>query len=473
YGVLPFRKVMEPAIHYARHGHPLLSAASTQIAMHADFFRREWPTSARVWTPNGAVPEAGRLFCNPALADFWSLLLDEAETASSRIGQLEAARLAFYEGHAADAVDAYVRNACVMDGTGERRRGVISADDLAGWRATVEPAISIGYAGWTVWKPGPWTQGPSLLQSLRTADARKLLDIDHLGERFVHEVTEILKLSLADREAFYGDPEHSDIPLRELLSTDYAVDRAKLVSVSASYEFRPGSVSGLEPQASSFVRRVSELREASTGIGGGEPTMIHLENRDTDTVHVDVVDRWGNIVSATPSGGWLQSSPVVPGLGVPLNTRAQMFWLEPGLPSSLAPGRRPRTTLSPSMAVRPDGGRLAFGTPGGDQQDQWQLIFLLRLIHHGLNLQEAIDAPLFHTAHLQSSFYPREARPGHLLLESGFSGGVIKALRDRGHDLENSKPWSIGRLTAAEHGAGGVMAAAATPRLMQAYAIGR
>ena len=201
--------------------------------------------------------------------------------------------------------------------------------------------------------------------------------------------------------------------------------------------------------------------------------MGHLTRADRDTVHIDVIDRWGNAVSATPSGGWLKSNPVIPELGVPLNSRAQMFWLDEGLPTSLAPGRRPRTTLSPSMARLGDGTRLAFGTPGGDQQDQWQLVFLLRLLHHGLNLQEAIDAPLFHTAHLQASFFPRGTRPGHLLIEPSASETTIAALRARGHDVEVSAPWAAGRLSAASRRPDGMLKAAATPRLMQAYAIGR
>ena len=201
--------------------------------------------------------------------------------------------------------------------------------------------------------------------------------------------------------------------------------------------------------------------------------MAHLTERRGDTCHVDAVDQWGNMVSATPSGGWLKSSPVIPGLGVPLNSRAQMFWLEDGLPTSLAPGRRPRTTLSPSFAAHAGGTQLAFGTPGGDQQDQWQLIFFLRMARHRMNLQAAIDGPLFHTGHLQASFYPRGVKPGHLMIEPNFPAATLDALRDRGHRLEISAPWAIGRLTAASHGADGILRAAATPRLMQAYAAGR
>jgi gamma-glutamyltranspeptidase/glutathione hydrolase len=258
-----------------------------------------------------------------------------------------------------------------------------------------------------------------------------------------------------------------------LLSRDYAAERRALLSAKASREQRPGRIPGFEAWAEAAIARAAHVPEAAAGAGAGEPTMAHLSARRGDTVHLDVIDRWSNAVTATPSGGWLQSSPVVPGLGMPLNTRGQMFWLDEGLPTSLAPGRRPRTTLSPSMAAHEDGRVLAFGTPGGDQQDQWQLSLFLRLAHHRLNLQEAIDAPLFHTGHAQGSFYPRVARPGHLMAEPAFGAKVLSALRKKGHALEISEPWAIGRLTAALREPDGLLRAAATPRLMQAYAIGR
>jgi gamma-glutamyltranspeptidase/glutathione hydrolase len=200
--------------------------------------------------------------------------------------------------------------------------------------------------------------------------------------------------------------------------------------------------------------------------------MSHLTEKRGDTVHLDIIDRWGNMVAATPSGGWLQSNPVIPGLGFPLNSRAQMFWLEHGLPTSLAPGRRPRTTLTPSLAEK-DGTRLVFGTPGGDQQDQWQLIWFLRFVHFGLGLQACMDAPLFHSTHFQGSFFPREVQPGQMMIEPGVGDDVIAALRARGHLVTVADPWTIGRLTAALRTPDGMLRAAATPRLMQAYAVGR
>ena len=193
-----------------------------------------------------------------------------------------------------------------------------------------------------------------------------------------------------------------------------------------------------------------------------------------DTCHLDVVDRWGNMVAATPSGGWLQSSPTIPELGFCLGSRLQMFWLEPGLPNSLAPGKRPRTTLTPSLAFRDGQPALAFGTPGGDQQDQWQIPFFLAHVVSGMNLQAAIDAPIWHTTHFPSSFYPRGSSPGEIVVESRVGARTIDALRRRGHRVTVSDPWSLARISAVSRDPGtGMLHAAANPRGMQGYAVGR
>ena len=473
HGTLPLRQVLEPAIHYARHGHPVLPRVATTIARLAEFFRVEWPTSYDTWLPGGTAPKAGSLFCNPALAATWERLLSEAETVDGRGAQIQAARHTFREGFVAEAIDSWMREACVMDAAGGRRKGVLTGQDMASWEATYERPLSVDYEGWKIWKCGIWSQGPTLLQSLRLLEGSGVADMGLNRAEFVHQVIETMKLSCADREAYYGDPAHTDIPVETLLSRDYAGVRQHLIGPTASREQRPGRLDGYLHWAEAAIERAAKQNDGGPGVGAGEPTMAHLTERRGDTVHIDVIDQWGNSVSATPSGGWLQSSPVVPGLGMPLNSRAQMFWLDHGFPSSLAPGRRPRTTLSPSMAEEPDGTRHAFGTPGGDQQDQWQLIFLLRLVHGDLNLQEAIDSPLFHTAHFQSSFYPRATQPGHLMLEPAFDKEIIADLESRGHNVEVAEPWTIGRLTAASRAPNGLMKAAATPRLMQAYAAGR
>lgn len=473
HGSMRLRDVLEPAIHYAREGHPMLARVAATIADLGAYFQEEWPSSFATWLPGGVAPKAGELFCNPDLADTWDRLLAEAETKDSREGQIDAARDAFYSGFIAERIDSYLRDACVMDAAGDRRKGVLTGDDMAGWRASYEVPLSVEYHGWSVWKGGAWTQGPTLLQSLMTLSGLDIAAMDLNGAEFVHTVTEAMKLSFADREAYYGDPDYTEIPMETLLSERYASTRRALISGTASREQRPGIVPGYESWAEAAIARANMDVAAGPGVGAGEPTMAHLTEKRGDTVHIDVIDRWGNSVSATPSGGWLQSSPVIPGLGMPLNSRAQMFWLREGLATSLAPGRRPRTTLSPSMAQAPDGTELAFGTPGGDQQDQWQLIYFLRLVHGGLNLQEGIDAPLFNTAHFQSSFYPRGTQPGHLMVEPNFGESVIADLRARGHDVEVAEPWTVGRLTAASRDPRGILRAAATPRLMQAYAAGR
>jgi len=473
HGSMRLRDVLEPAIHYAREGHPMLARVAATIADLGAYFQEEWPSSFATWLPGGVAPKAGELFCNPDLADTWDRLLAEAEAKDSREGQIDAARDAFYSGFIAERIDSYLRDACVMDAAGGRRKGVLTGEDMAGWRASYEVPLSVEYHGWNVWKGGAWTQGPTLLQSLMTLSGLDIAAMDLNGAEFVHTVTEAMKLGFADREAYYGDPDHSEIPMETLLSERYASTRRALISGTASREQRPGIVPGYESWVDAAIARGNMDVVAGPGVGAGEPTMAHLTEKRGDTVHIDVIDRWGNSVAATPSGGWLQSSPVIPGLGMPLNSRAQMFWLREGLATSLAPGRRPRTTLSPSMAQAPDGTELAFGTPGGDQQDQWQLIYFLRLVHGGLNLQEGIDAPLFNTAHFQSSFYPRGTQPGHLMVEPNFGESVIADLRARGHDVEVAEPWTVGRLTAASRDPRGILRAAATPRLMQAYAAGR
>ncbi|MEO1679713.1 MAG: gamma-glutamyltransferase family protein [Pseudomonadota bacterium] len=473
HGRLPLADILAPAIHYARHGHPVLPRVSHTIAGLADFFRDEWPTSYATWCPNGAAPAPDTLFKNPDLADTWERVVRETNAAQGREAQIERARTMFRQGFIAEAIDAWMREACVMDAAGGRRRGVLTGQDMADWEATYDTPASVDYGGWTVWKCGAWSQGPVLLQSLRLLDGSGIADMPSDSAEFVHRVIETMKLSYADREAYYGDPAQSDIPLETLLSRSYAEARRGLVGATASAAQRPGEIAGFEAWRAAAVARATVAQPTEAGVGGGEPTMAHLTERRGDTVHIDVIDQWGTMVSATPSGGWLQSSPVVPGLGMPLNSRAQMFWLDEGLPTSLAPGRRPRTTLSPSMAEAPDGTAYAFGTPGGDQQDQWQLILLLRFVHSDLNLQAAIDAPLFHTAHFQSSFYPRAVRPAEMTIEPAVGQAVIDNLRARGHEVTVAEPWTVGRLTASSRTPDGLMKAAATPRLMQAYAVGR
>jgi gamma-glutamyltranspeptidase/glutathione hydrolase len=471
YGRLSLRDVLEPAIFYAEKGHPVLPRVAATIAGLGDFFAKEWPTSHATWLPGGSAPAPWANVTNPALAATWTRILSEAESKQGREAQIDAARDAFYRGFVAEGIASYLARAEVMDASGQRHKAVLSADDLAGYAAHVEAPLTYDYHGWTVAKCGPWTQGPVFLQTLALLKGFDLSAMDPMGADFIHHVVEAKKLAYADREVYYGDPDFAQVPLDVLLSDDYNAARAKLIGAKASLDLRPGTVPGFEDQLTRTMDLLGRLSRTDQAVY--EPTMAHLSEKKGDTVHIDVIDAEGNMVAITPSGGWLQSSPTIPGLGFCLNSRAQMFWLEPGLPTSLEPGKRPRTTLTPSLALKDGVPQMVFGTPGGDQQDQWQLAFFLRYAHHPMNLQEAIDAPLFHSTHFPSSFFPRSREPGMIMAETSFGADVLADLRARGHRITEAEPWTVGRMTAARRDPDGLLRAAATPRLMQAYAVGR
>lgn len=468
HGTMRVGDVLGYAIGYARGGFPLVPRMSAAIDSVAGLFREHWPTSARVWLRDGRAPAPGSRFASPDLAATYERIVSDARSASSdRDEQIEAARHAFYEGFVADMIAEFAKGHVAMDSSGEPHRGLIDYPDMAAWRATVEDPLTYDYRGYTVCKTGSWGQGPVLLQQLALLDGFDLDSLAPDSAEYVHTIVESAKLAFADREAFYGDPAFVDVPVAELLSPEYNEARRKLVSdaTADTGALRPGSPGGRAPVLPSLAGG-----GAAGGAGTGEPTFAEVRG---DTCHVDVVDRHGNMVSATPSGGWLQSSPAVPGLGFGLGTRGQMFWLEEGLPGSLAPGKRPRTTLSPSLALRDGQPYLAFGTPGGDQQDQWSLLLFLHHVHHGMGLQEAIDWPAWHTSHFPASFYPREANPGRLHVESRLPEATLRGLRDRGHEVVDEGPWALGRLSAVRQAGDGLMTAAANPRGMQGYAAGR
>jgi gamma-glutamyltranspeptidase/glutathione hydrolase len=469
WGTWELADVLAFAIGYARAGVPLVPRVCATIEGVRPLFEAEWPTSAAVFLPHGRTPSPDALFANPALAATYERIVREA-VGGTREARIEAARRAWYGGFVAEAVGGFFARTGALDASGRRHRGVLTADDFARWSATVEDPVSLDYAGHTVLKCGPWSQGPTFLQQLALLRGFDVAGMDPAGAEFVHTVVECMKLAFADREAYYGDPDAVEVPLGVLLSEEYNAGRRRLVGETASLALRPGAVPGFEARVDhEAAQRVARLTaDASLG----EPTVSRLGVVGADTCQVDVIDRWGNMVSATPSGGWLQSSPVVPELGFPMGTRGQMCWLRDGLPATLRPGRRPRTTLSPSMALRDGKPWMAFGTPGGEQQDQWQPVFFLRMVHHAMGIQEAIDAPAFHSEHWPSSFWPRAARPGKVVLEGQFGAGVLEELLARGHRAELGPDWSEGRLSAVRV-EGERMLAGANPRGMQGYAVGR
>ncbi|MFD9193935.1 gamma-glutamyltransferase family protein [Streptomyces phaeochromogenes] len=534
HGTKSLADVLKYAIGYAEDGHAPVERVGETVETVRELFETEWTSSADVYLPDGRPPRPGELFRNPALAATWRRLVAEAaeeagvrreadagrepgaRNGGDRVAEIEAARRIWREGFIAEAL---VRQAArpTMDTSGERHSGTLTAADLADWSASYEAPATYDWRGWTLCKAGPWSQGPVLLQQLALLPP----ELPQYGSaEYVHLLIEGCKLAMADREAWYGDA--AEVPLEELLSEEYNAGRRALVGEKASYELRPGSPGGRAPRLSGHARVVAAGEDGFDALGvpgAGEPTVARAGGAAGvgagraeagraglgvptvaepptspvpgepdvsadgatrgDTCHLDIVDRWGNMVAATPSGGWLQSNPVVPELGFPLGTRLQMAWLDEGLPNSLTPGRRPRTTLTPSLALRDGVPVMAFGTPGGDQQDQWQLHFFLAValraeVRGGLDLQGAIDAPNWHNDSFPGSFFPRGMRPGSVTVESRADREMVEELCRRGHDVEVGDAWSEGRLCAvARDPRTGVLSAAANPRGMQGYAVGR
>jgi gamma-glutamyltranspeptidase/glutathione hydrolase len=466
-GTMRLRDVLEPAIFYARHGYSVTTAMHTAIADVASLFQEHWPASAALYLPGGAVPAKGSRLCNPVLADTFDRLRREGEAqGGGRKREIDLAYRAFYSGFVAEAIDRFCANEEVFDSSGNGHRGVLTGEDMARWQPTYEQPLTYDYSGWTVCKTRGWGQGPAMLETLALLAGFDLGALDLDGEEFIHLFVETWKLALADREAWLGDSDPAPLPAERLLAPDYIAERRTLIGASASRELRPGQPDGRAPRLATIA-----AGEIATASGVGEPSARGLVA--ADTVHVSVVDRFGNMVSCMPSGGWLQSSPVIPELGFPLGTRAQMFWVEEGLAASLLPGKRPRTTLSPGLALREGKPALAWGSPGGDGQDQWASLMFLRHVHGGRNLQEAIDSVSLLSLHAPNSFYPRQPRPAVLQVEERMTAETQEALAARGHELERTGPWTQGRLCAVGCEPDGTLKAGANPRFMQNYAAGR
>jgi gamma-glutamyltranspeptidase / glutathione hydrolase len=456
YGSRPLAEVLEPAIELAERGWAAQHTLVNALRANATRFREEWPETARVFLPGGEVPAVGSRVCNPDLGKTLRRLAEAAAAAETREAGLEAAHRAFYRGDLAEAMDRHARGA-VKDVSGGVHEGLLRKSDLASYRGRVEEPLSVHYRETQVFKCPTWTQGAVFLQQLRLLEHFDLRSKGHNSADTLHALIECAKLAFADREVYYGDPEFADVPLDRLLSVDYAARRAALVDAAqANALLRPGD------RPATAVMNVTDI----LGPGIGEPSAIY-----GDTTHVDTADAEGNLVAATPSGGWIVSSPLIPGLGFPLGTRGQMVSLDPAHPNALHPGKRPRATLTPSLAYRDGKPWMAFGTPGGDMQDQWTLQFFLNVVEFGMPLQEALDAPTVHTRHFPASFYPRAAVPLRVSAEGRISAEVLDELRRRGHDVVVPGDWEHGRVQAVTWSKDG-LAGAASPRRETAYVMG-
>lgn len=473
WGTMPLEDVMAPAIGYARHGFPVSARVCATISGLRPLFTDHWPSSGAVYLKGGAAPEPWSQFRNPTLANFFDRLVTEATAArGNREKRIEAARNAFYHGFVAEEIDRFVADNAFLDTTGRCHSGFLTGQDLANFEVKPEDPVSADYGEFTVFKLQAWSQGPAFLQQLtmlRTLDVGRM---DPTGPDFVHTIVESTKLAFADREKFYGDPEFVDVPLGVLLSDEYARARAALITPTASGDIRPGAIDGYGGAVVYGLADGSRWRIALDGTIERVNEAPASSFPTGDTVHLDIADLHGNMISVTPSGGWLRSSPAIPALGFQLSNRGQIFTLEPGAPGALYPGKRPRSTLSPGFANRNGKPYMAFGTPGADRQDQWALQFFLRHVDHGQNLQQAIDSPNFSTGHFPGSFYPKQAELRSLSLEGRFPQQTIQELARRGHAVKVGEDWSQGRMTAVACD-GCHLRAGADPRYMQSYAAGR
>ncbi|MCQ9368875.1 gamma-glutamyltransferase family protein [Brevibacterium sp. 91QC2O2] len=493
HGTWELSDVLSYAIHYAEAGHPIVSRVSSTIASVKELFAEHWPSSAAHWLPAGEVPEPGTVMRNQEYADVLRGLVGAGSAAATREERIAAARAEWRSGRVAHAIAEFV-TVPHRHADGKDHPGVITYQDLVDGHAEFEPAATATFRGYTIAKTGPWGQGPMLLQALKILEGFDDERLDPSTELGAHTILEALKLALADRDVYYGEAAARDPQLlADLLSDEYAAERRNLITDTASAEFRPGNPGGrtpvfMPPLVTAEEWAASDAGRAATA-GVGEPTVERAttsaggaaegvtdpngEHRG-DTCHLDVVDRWGNMISATPSGGWLQSSPEIPGLGFCLGTRLQMTWLDPESPSALVPGDRPRTTLTPTLILKDGVPVYALGSPGGDQQDQWQLSLILRLLVGGYEPQQAIDAPMINTSAMPGSFYPRIWTPAGAEVEDRLGEDVIAGLAARGHAVHRAGDWALGRLSCVGiDPATGVYLAGANPRGAQGYAAGR
>ena len=455
FGKLSLKDVLTPAIELTAEGFPMYPELHSAINNLTDKFRNAWPSSARIYLPNNRPPAVGELFRNVDWANTFKGAID-IEIKNRHRGReaaIEAACDYFYKGEIVERIVEFTQRTKIRDVSNQENSGLLAADDFQVYQTKVETPVTLSYRGYDVYKCNTWCQGAVFLQQLALLEGYDLSSLGHNSTDYIHTVVESAKLAFADREKYYGDPDYVTVPLNRLLSKAYAAERRQLISPEeASMELRPGDAPPIQ------------LEYGET----------HPDVYTGDTTHLDVIDCEGNMMAATPSGGWIPSSPVIEGLGFPLGTRGQMFYLDVNHANALAPHKRPRTTLTPSLVMKDGEPFMVFGTPGGDCQDQWTLQFFLNFVDFGMNLQAAIDAPNFHTSHFPSSFYPHNAEPGSIVLEGRIPEPVRAELADRGHQISVAGDWSHGRVLGITFGSKtGVISAGASPRAQMAYAMGR
>jgi len=460
HGTMSLGEVLAPAIDLAERGFAVHPEFKMHIEEQEQRFRSEWTTSGKIFLPDGKVPEIGDLFVQRDLARTLTRLV-EAEAAHKEEGRsagLKAARDLFYAGEMAEEIVAFQKNLKLKDANGFESAGLLEVADLAGFHSRIEEPTRTTYRGIDVYKAGFWTQGPVLLQALNIVEGYDLQALGHNSPEYIHLLAEAMKLAFADREWYYADPDFVGVPQQGLLSKEYAAKRRDLIDLEhASVTLRPGDPYPFQPQQAAH-RPI--------------PEAIDFRPGEVGTTGTRVADAEGNVFSATPSGGWFRHSPIIEGLGFVLGTRAQIFWLDEDKANKLEPGKRPRSTLTPSLALKDGKPFLAWGTPGGDVQDQVNLQFLVNVVDFEMDIQEAIDAPYFQILDFPSSFYPRRFSPGVMRLEDRIDTAVIEKLAELGHQTRPAGDWSLGDTTALMvDPERGMLFGAASPRRHKSYAL--
>ncbi|MGI9291837.1 MAG: gamma-glutamyltransferase family protein [Gammaproteobacteria bacterium] len=442
FGTLPFHVLVEPAAELARNGFAMHEGLRHQETVglnpNKQKFSDEWPSTAAIYLENGEPIAIGAPVHNHALANVYELLAGASRSHASAPKGYDAVRQEFYHGSVATQIEQHC----------QRHDGLITAADLANFSTPLEHPLSTLVGEARIFKCSSWCQGPALLQTLQILKQTRLNTLEHNSTEYLHILAEATKLAYADREQYYADPQMVDVPLSDLLSNDYARLRASLIDPSvASPLMQPGD----PVRGQAVLDRSSWLGGANWGAG---------------TVHVDVADRHGMIASFTPSGGWLEANAVIPELGFPLGNRLMTFYLTPEHhPNRLAPGKRPRTTISPSLVTRDSQPWIAFGSMGGDQQDQWMLQFFLNVVVFGMTLQQAIDAPKVSSEHFDGFFAPHDRFNRRLRVENQIDSNVIQQLSNRGHEIDLAPMWTEGYLNAVSRDPDtGALEAAVDPR---------
>jgi gamma-glutamyltranspeptidase/glutathione hydrolase len=454
YGTFSFSQVIKPAIRIASQGFPVYPALQRSLKQLKQRFLEEWPYSSRIYLKNGEAPEVGELIYNHDWGSTFKKIteIERNERRWGRSAGIDAVRKYFYNGPIAESIISFMNNFKCRDVYGKEQNGLLTLEDFSEYSARFEEPVTSNYRGYDVFKCGPWCQGPVMLELLNLLEGYDICSMGHNSVEYLHTWIECAKLAFADREQYYADPDFVKVPLDLLLTKKYANERRVLIDPNkASMLLRPGGKDPIE-----IFERTKE-----TALNEG------------DTVHLEALDNMGNMISATPSGAWIRSSPIIPGLGFCMGTRGQMFYLDPEHVECLKPGKKPSTTLTPSLVMKKDKPFMTFGTPGGDNQDQWTVQFFINYVDFGMNIQEALDAPTIHINHFPGSFWPHRIKPGEVAAEPRIPKKTLENLEQKGHKIIVSTPWSHGRCLALRYNSEtGVMYGGASPRTGDAYVFG-